>query len=113
MAMSISQDCKLRNTRQFNVVYKSGKSVVTKLMVMYYVRNNLETNRVGYSVSKKVGKSVIRNRVKRLMKEAYRLNFSSKKIGYDIVFIARVRMNSSTYVETEKTMKYLLKRLGE
>lgn len=111
--MSIEGNCKLRNSRQFNLVYKSGKSIVTKLIVMYYVKNNLELNRVGYSVSKKVGKSVVRNRVKRLMKEAYRLNFKSKKIGYDIVFIARVRMNNSNYKETEKTMRYLLKRLGE
>lgn len=99
----------LRNTRQFNFVYKRGKSIVNRYVVMYYVKNNLDTNKVGFSVSKKVGKAVVRNRVKRLVKESFRLNSENVKLGYDIVFVARVRLNNSNFNEVEKAVKQCLK----
>ena len=99
----------LRNTRQFNFVYKRGKSIINRYVVMYYVKNNLDTNKVGFSVSKKVGKAVVRNRVKRLVKESFRLNTENVKIGYDIVFVARVRLNNSNFNEVEKAVKQCLK----
>lgn len=100
----------LRNTRQFNYVYKRGKSIVNKYVVMYYINNNLENNRVGFSVSKKVGKAVIRNRVKRLMKESYRLNEDKINKGYDIVFVARVRLNRSNFEEVNKAVLNCFKK---
>ena len=102
---------KLKKSSQFSEVYKKGKSTATRLVVMYKLENGLEVNRVGYSVSKKVGKSVVRNRAKRLIKEAYRLNSSDIKKGYDLVFIARVRMNTAEYGEVEKSVKRLLKEI--
>ncbi len=102
--------CVLRNTRQFNQVYKRGKSIVTKHVVMYYVKNDLDYNQVGFSVSKKVGKAVIRNRVKRLMKESFRLNAENLVVGYDIVFVARVRLKDSNYREVEKAMLYCFRK---
>lgn len=105
------KDERLKNSSQFSLVYKRGKSEVTKFVVMYYLENNLGCNRVGYSVSKKVGNSVVRNRSKRLIKEAFRLNSDNLKKGYDIVFISRVRMNSATYKDAEKSVKRLLKPL--
>jgi ribonuclease P protein component len=100
----------LRNTRQFNHVYKKGKSVVNRQVVMYYKKNNLDYNQIGFSVSKKVGKAVVRNRVKRLMKESYRLNLEKIEDGYDIIFIARVRLNSATYKEVEKGMLHCFRK---
>lgn len=100
----------LKNTREFNKVYKRGKSVVTKYVVMYYLKNNMDHPRIGYSVSKKVGKSVVRNRAKRLIKEAVRLNLD-KSLGYDLVFISRVRMNSADYKDAERSVKKLIKAL--
>lgn len=102
---------KLKKSGQFSEVYKRGKSTATRLVVLYRLENGLDYNRVGYSVSKKVGKSVVRNRAKRLIKEAYRLNESGVKKGYDLVFIARVRMNSAEYDEVEKSVKRLLREL--
>ncbi|MGB3367598.1 MAG: ribonuclease P protein component, partial [Acidaminobacteraceae bacterium] len=55
--------------------------------------------------------SVVRNKSKRLMKEAVRLNSENLKIGYDIVFISRVKMNSATYKDAEKSVKKLMKPL--
>lgn len=100
----------LRNTRQFNQVYKKGKSIVNRHVVMYYKRNQLGYNQVGFSVSKKVGKAVVRNRVKRLMKESFRINHEKLTEGYDIVFVARVRSKDSTYLEIEKAMKNCFKK---
>lgn len=100
----------LRNTRQFGQVYKKGKSIVNRQVVMYYVKNQSEINQVGFSVSKKVGKAVVRNRVKRLMKESYRANAENIKVGYDIVFVARVRVKDSSYQEVEKAMLHCFKK---
>jgi ribonuclease P protein component len=100
----------LRNTRQFNQVYKRGKSIVNRHVVMYYNRNQLGYNQVGFSVSKKVGKAVVRNRVKRIMKESFRLNVENLVDGYDIVFVARVRSKDSSYKEIDKAMLNCFKK---
>jgi len=102
----------LRNSREFQAVYKRGRSVVTKYIVMYYKKNDLNENRIGISVSKKVGNAVIRNRVKRLIKEAFRLKADSIGQGYDIVFVARVRMNQATFKDTTREMNRVLKELS-
>lgn len=107
----VVNDERLKKSSQFTLVYKRGRSEVTRFIVMYYLKNGLKYNRVGYSVSKKVGNSVVRNRAKRLMKEAVRLNSENLKEGYDIVFISRVKMNSATYKDAEKSVKKLMKPL--
>ena len=64
----------LKNSREFGSVYNTKDSVANKYLVMYLRANSLEYNRLGISVSKKVGNSVVRHRVTRLIREAYRLN---------------------------------------
>ena len=101
----------LRNTREFSKVYKTGKSIADRYLVLYYRKNGLDYNRIGFSVSKKVGKAVIRNRIKRLLKESFRLNFDDYNKGYDFVFIARVSSNKIGYKEINKSMKKLFRRI--
>ena len=79
----------LRNKKEFQIVYKEGKSKANKYLVLYYRKNDLEYNRLGISVSKKVGNSVVRHRTTRLIRESYRLNQDNLKTGYDMVVIAR------------------------
>ena len=79
---------KLKKNYEFKRVYNEGRYYVEKYVVMYIIMNNSASNRVGFSVSKKVGNSVVRNRVKRLMKEVYRQFAGNTKRGYDIVFTA-------------------------
>lgn len=102
---------RVRKNKEFKIIYSKGKSVVNRYLVMYYCKNSLPYNRVGFSISKKVGKSVIRNRVKRLMKEAFRLRTIDLQSGYDIVFVARVRMNQADFETVKKSMFPLLKKI--
>lgn len=74
---------------------------------MYVLENGLEENRIGISVSKKVGNSVVRHRVTRLIRESYRLNKYQMKQGFDIVFVARVNAKECDYRKIESAMLHL------
>lgn len=100
----------LKKNFQFKIVYNRGKSLANRHLVMYVLKNGKDTNRLGISVSKKVGNSVIRSRVTRLIKESYRLSEQNFKLGLDIVIIARVSSNSATYHEISKSLLSLSKR---
>ncbi len=103
---------KIHKNYDFRIVYGKGKVFHNNLFVMCVRRNkrNLEKNRLGISVSKKVGKSVIRNRVRRLVYEVYRLNLHRLRTGYDIVFIARVNAKNRKYIEIESNVVDLLRK---
>lgn len=79
----------LQKNREFKQVYSHGRSAATRLLVLYVLRSDRPGNRLGVSVSKKVGKSVTRSRIKRLIKEHYRLAEDRIERGYDLVFVAR------------------------
>ena len=93
----------------FKNVYNSGKSYANKYLVMYVVNNNTDKNRVGISVSKKVGNSVVRHRVTRLIRESYRLNEPSIKTGLDIVIVARVGAKDKNYDDISSALLHLAK----
>ena len=93
--------------KDFQIVYQKGKSYANKYLVMYILRNNTEENRLGISVSKKVGNSVIRHRITRLIRESYRLQESKFQNGFDIVVIARTSAKGKTYQEIESAMIHL------
>ncbi|MFZ7119743.1 MAG: ribonuclease P protein component [Eubacteriaceae bacterium] len=94
----------------FRSIYKNGKSNANKLLVMYYRKNGYDYNRLGITVSKKIGNSVERNRVKRLIKESYRINHANYKCGYDIIFIARLSIKNATFKNVESALKHLMKK---
>ena len=110
---------KLRKNIEFRTVYRRGKSFSNNLLVLYVYKNSRNRlqegdiyNKVGISVSKKVGKSVVRSRVKRLIKESYRLNSDSLKSGYDFVFVARTALKDKKYRDVESAMINLFKKAG-
>lgn len=94
----------LKKNLEFKRVYDKGKSRADKYLVMYILENGTCSNRLGISVSKKVGNSVIRHHITRLVREGYRVNEDLFKTGYDIVVIARVRANSAHYHLIEKSL---------
>ena len=109
--MNFKETQGLKKDSDFRRVYRNGKSVANRFLVMYTLPNKSENNRVGISVSKKVGKANVRNKVRRRIKESYRLNIDgSIKSGYDIVFIARVAIKDVEYADIEKAMKHLVKK---
>ena len=97
----------LKNTQQFNNVYKSGKYYANKYLVMYVLENDLSTNRIGISVSKKVGNSVVRHRLTRLVRESYRLHEEMFNSGLDIVIVIRKDAALMTYAKIESAILHL------
>lgn len=79
----------IKNNSDFLKTYRHGKSYANRYLVMYVRKNDLDRNRYGITVSKKVGNSVVRHRVTRLIRESIRLNVEKFENGYDIVIIAR------------------------
>ena len=77
----------LKKNEQFRFVYKNGRSYANKYFIMYVKENGLDKNRIGISVSKKVGNSVVRHRITRLVRESYRLHESVFNSGLDMVII--------------------------
>lgn len=103
---------RIKKNSQFRFIYSRGKSYSNDKLVLYIFRNRKNINRIGLSVSKKVGKSVIRNRIKRLIREGYRLNKDMYKRGYDLIFIARVGSKNAKFTDIEKSVIYLMKKGG-
>ena len=99
----------LKNTNQFKIVYNNGKSYANRELVMYLRKNDSDTNRLGISVSKKVGNSVVRHRVTRLIRESYRLNEARLLQGYDIVVVARANAKGKDYFDICRAFLHLAK----
>lgn len=97
----------LKKNRDFQYVYKNGKSYANKYLVMYVIRNNMEKNRIGISVSKKVGNSVVRHHLTRLIRESYRILEDDFQVGYDIVVIARVNSKDKSYHDIKSALEHL------
>ena len=97
----------LKKNKDFQKVYKIGKSYANKYLVMYISENQTNRNRLGISVSKKVGNSIVRHRLTRLIRESYRLQEDRFQNGLDIVVIARAGAKGKTYYEIESALIHL------
>ena len=97
----------LKKNSDFQKVYRQGKSYANRYLVMYVLENHTEGNRLGISVSKKVGNSVIRHHLTRLIRESYRLLEDMFNYGLDIVVIARSTARDISYHETESALLHL------
>ena len=99
----------LKKNNQFQFVYKNGKSYANKYLVMYIKENSLGKNRIGISVSKKVGNSVVRHRITRLVRESYRLQENIFNSGLDMVIVARVNAADVSFYDIESALLHLAK----
>lgn len=97
----------LKKNKDFQTVYRKGKSYGNKYLVMYILPNGLERNRLGISVSKKVGNSVVRHHITRLVRESYRLQEEHFQCGLDIIVIGRVNAKEKGFHEIESALIHL------
>lgn len=97
----------LKKNRDFQRVYREGNSYANKYLVMYVLRQDTQRNRIGISVSKKVGNSVVRHRLTRLIRESYRLNEKNFVGGLDIVVIVRPGAKEKDFFTIESALLHL------
>ena len=102
----------LKNYREFGRVYTHRESYANKYLVMYILKNAQEYSRIGISVSKKVGNSVVRHRITRLIRESYRLNKDDIATGYDIVVVARQSAKDKGFHDIESAFLHLCRKIG-
>jgi ribonuclease P protein component len=101
---------RLRRHSDFQQVRQNGKFYASPIMVLAFLRNELDQSRFGFVVSKRLGNAVVRNKIKRRMREATRLRLPQIKPGFDLVVIARAPISVAGYREIEETLLYLLKK---
>ena len=92
----------LKQNSDFRRLYAKGRSSANRFLALYCRRNGRGVNRMGYTVSAKLGGAVVRNRVRRRLREIARLNMPALKTGWDIVVVARTRAVDASYAELER-----------
>jgi ribonuclease P protein component len=97
--ISVKRTASLRKNHEFKRVYSKGKSLASPHVVLYCLKNRQNVNRLGITVGSKVGNAVLRNRVRRRLKEIYRVNEDAFTKGWDIVAVARVRAGDAGFAE--------------
>ena len=102
----------VKENYEFRRIYRKGKSVVSPYMVLYCQKNRQGRTRLGVTVSTKLGKAVVRNRVRRRFRELWRLNKVDMLPGWDIILVARVRAIEAPYQKLDSAYRKLLREAG-
>ncbi len=100
----------IKLNRDFRRLYYKGGCVGSDILVVYYKKNNFKCNRLGITVGKKIAGAVKRNRIKRLIRESYRLIESDLKSGYDIIIVARTKSAEADFYAVSGALKRLFKK---
>lgn len=100
----------LKRNKNFRRVYRVGKSVGTKMLVLVYAKGRIPMVQAGFSVSKKIGNSVVRNRVKRRLRASFSPMIPFVKPGYSLIFIAREPIVNEKFTAIQSAMRYLLRK---
>jgi len=101
----------LTKNYEFKRLYNKGRNVASKYVVIYCTKTGKPENRLGITVSTKLGGAVQRNRIKRRLKEIYRLNENSVRIGYNIVIVARMRSRDAGWSDLQSSVLSLFYKL--
>ena len=102
----------IKQNYEFRRLYSKGKSCANAYLVVYCRKNRAGRSRIGYTVSNKVGHAVVRNRVRRRIREIFRLSQGKMKQGYDIIVVARTRAAHADYWELKRAFEKTCKKLG-
>jgi len=100
----------LRKNRQFQDVYRAGRSYANRLAVLYVVASGTDTRRIGFAAGKRLGGAVVRNRVKRLLREVYRLHQAELVLGIDLILVGRQGILGANYEKVAVAVRDLFRR---
>lgn len=101
----------IKENYEFRRLYRRGASAASSYLVVYAMKTRRPHNRIGLTVSPKLGGAVVRNRIKRLLREAYRLHEHELKQSYDFVLVARARMAKTSCAQTERELMRIMRQL--
>ncbi|MHB1484558.1 MAG: ribonuclease P protein component [Saccharofermentanales bacterium] len=100
----------LKSNYEFSRIYKRGRYISGRHVVLHFMKHTKGLNRIGLTTSKNIGGSVKRNRMRRLLRESYRLNECNVKKGYDIILLGRGGFPDLTYAQVSKEILFLMKK---
>ncbi|MEW5783621.1 MAG: ribonuclease P protein component [Bacillota bacterium] len=101
---------RIRKNWEFKRVYRYGKTLVSRHVVIYFYANKTDDNRLGFSISKKIGKSVERHRIKRIYREAFRSVENRLKKGFDYILVARKPIVEMNYHKAREELLFLCRK---
>ncbi len=110
--MALPKEERLKEAKKFSLLFREGKSIANNLLVLYYKPGSANKREAGFTVGKKLGGAVTRNKFKRRMKEAYRSLLNNVPKGYIVLFIARQGILKAKYPQILAGEKELLKKAG-
>ena len=109
---SFRKENRIKSKNAFQIVYKTGRSVVDSMSVMYVLPNEEKNIKIGFAVGKKMGSAVTRNRVKRLMREVFRHRKAELKDSVQIIWVARKKLVEADIYTYDRIFMRLAKRAG-
>lgn len=106
----IKKEHRLRKNKHFQYIYRKGQAKQSAYITVVFVKTHIQPFKVGFSVTKKVGKSVVRSRIKRLMTEAFNKIEMQVNTGYNYIFVAKPEISKLSQVEILKEMQKVLRK---
>lgn len=100
---------RLRKNMEFKRVYNGGKSYWNRNLILYVRKNDLNNSRIGITITKKIGNAVVRNRIRRRIKEIIRLKLGNIKTGYDLILIPKKNVQDISYKDLESAMIHIMR----
>ena len=109
----LNKENRLKKRKEFGYIYKNGACVHGKYLTLLYTPSKLKRARIGFSVSKKVGKAYIRNKVKRRLRAAVRAILPNMKANTNYIFLAKTGIDTLEYQDIDREVQNILRKLGE
>lgn len=108
----MKKENRLRKNMEFKKVYKSGKNYWNRNLIVYVRRNGTDKTRIGISITKKVGNAVVRNKLKRRIREVSRVYLPNLRKGYDLIFIPKKNAVDISFTELESAIMHIYRISG-
>lgn len=109
----MKKENRLKKRKEFAYIFKKGESLSSRHIVLTFAPSKLKKYKVGFSCGKKVGKAVVRNKVKRRVKEAVYAHRNLLKVGYNYIFVGKQNSSLATFEEIKQEVEFLLSKMSE